>query len=88
MELDSASLQQDLMLLGRVAAAMALGGLVGFEREVSKHAAGLRTHMLIAGAAALIVGLGDVIAQHFAQEPYRALLQVDPVRLIEATSRP
>lgn len=85
MELDSASLQQDLILLGRVAAAMVLGSLVGFEREISKHAAGLRTHMLIAGAAALIVGLGDVIAQHFAQEPYRELLQVDPVRLIEAT---
>jgi putative Mg2+ transporter-C (MgtC) family protein len=85
MDLDIASLQQDLILLGRVAAAMVLGGMVGIEREVSRHAAGLRTHMLIAGAAALIVGLGDVIAQHFAGEPYRELLRVDPVRLIEAT---
>lgn len=40
--------------------------------------------MLIAGAAALIVGLGDVIAEHFAEEQYRDLLQVDPGRLIEA----
>jgi putative Mg2+ transporter-C (MgtC) family protein len=40
--------------------------------------------MLIAGAAALIVGLGDSIAEHFQQERYRDLLQVDPVRLIEA----
>ena len=34
--------------------------------------------------AALIVGLGDSIAEHFQQERYRDLLQVDPVRLIEA----
>jgi putative Mg2+ transporter-C (MgtC) family protein len=51
---------------------------------MGKHAAGLRTHMLIAGAAALIVGLGDSVAEHFQQERYRDLLQVDPVRLIEA----
>ncbi|HSX63862.1 MAG TPA: MgtC/SapB family protein [Pseudoxanthomonas sp.] len=64
--------------------AMLLGGVLGLEREMGRHAAGLRTHMLISGAAALIVGLGDVIAQHFAQEQYRELLRVDPVRLIEA----
>lgn len=75
---------EDLWILVRVAAAMLFGGVLGIERELSKHAAGLRTHMLIAGAAALIVGLGDLIAGHFAQERYRELLQVDPVRLIEA----
>ncbi|MCX2919599.1 MgtC/SapB family protein [Stenotrophomonas rhizophila] len=63
---------------------MLLGATLGIEREMGKHAAGLRTHMLIAGAAALIVGLGDSIAEHFQEERYRDLLQVDPVRLIEA----
>ena len=77
-------LEQDLSILLRIAAAMVFGGLIGIEREMGKHAAGLRTHMLIAGAAALIVGLGDSIAEHFQQERYRDLLQVDPVRLIEA----
>lgn len=76
--------EQDLSILLRIAAAMVLGGLIGVEREIGKHAAGLRTHMLIAGAAALIVGLGDSIAEHFQEERYRDLLQVDPVRLIEA----
>jgi len=76
--------QQDLDILIRVGAAMLLGGVLGIERELGRHAAGLRTHMLIAGAAALIVGLGDVVAQHFTQESYAELLQVDPVRLIEA----
>ncbi|MDG2524027.1 MgtC/SapB family protein [Stenotrophomonas sp. HITSZ_GD] len=77
-------LGQDLFVVLRVAAAMVLGGVIGIEREIGRHPAGLRTHMMIAGAAALIVGLGDSIAEHFQQERYRDLLQVDPVRLIEA----
>ncbi|KAG1390726.1 hypothetical protein G6F58_012905 [Rhizopus delemar] len=77
-------LTQDVSILLRVGAAMLFGGVLGVEREMGKHAAGLRTHMLIAGAAALIVGLGDSVAEHFQQERYRALLQVDPVRLIAA----
>ncbi len=77
-------LEQDLSILLRIAVAMMLGATLGIEREMGKHAAGLRTHMLIAGAAALIVGLGDSIAEHFQEERYRDLLQVDPVRLIEA----
>lgn len=76
--------EQDLVILGRVAAAMALGGVLGFERERGRHAAGLRTHMLIAGAAALIVSLGDVMAQRFAGEGYRTLIRMDPMHLIEA----
>lgn len=77
-------LEQDLSILLRIAVAMLLGATLGIEREMGKHAAGLRTHMLIAGAAALIVGLGGSIAEHFQEERYRDLLQVDPVRLIEA----
>lgn len=74
----------ELWILLRVAVAMALGGVLGIEREIGRHAAGLRTHMMIAGAAALIVGLGDVLADHFTQEPYRDLLRIDPGRLIES----
>jgi len=74
----------DVGILLRVAAAMLFGGALGIEREMGKHAAGLRTHMLIAGAAALIVGLGDSVAEHFQRDEYRDLLQVDPIRLIEA----
>ena len=77
-------MHEDLWILLRIAAAMLFGGVLGIERELGRHAAGLRTHMLISGAAALIVGLGDVVAQHFAGERYRDLLRIDPVRLIEA----
>lgn len=75
---------QELWILVRVGAAMLLAGVLGIERELGRHAAGLRTHMLIGGAAALIVGLGDLMSAHFAKEQYRDLLQMDPVRLIEA----
>lgn len=79
-----AILSEDLWILTRVAAAMLLGGVLGIERELGRHAAGLRTHMMVSGAAALIVGLGDVIAQHFSEEAYAELLRIDPGRLIEA----
>ncbi|MGH8087932.1 MAG: MgtC/SapB family protein, partial [Stenotrophomonas sp.] len=39
-------LEQDLSILLRIAAAMLFGGVLGLERELGKHAAGLRTHML------------------------------------------
>lgn len=74
----------ELWILLRVAAAMALGGVLGIERELGRHAAGLRTHMMIAGAAALIVGLGDVVAEQFTREQYRELVRIDPGHLIKA----
>ena len=38
-------LTQDMSILLRVAAAMVFGGVLGVEREMGKHAAGLRTHI-------------------------------------------
>ena len=40
--------------------------------------------MLIAGAAALIAGLGHLLAADFSNEEYRELVRIDPVRVIEA----
>jgi putative Mg2+ transporter-C (MgtC) family protein len=47
---------QGIIIL-EVIVAMVLGGLIGIEREGASKAAGLRTHMLVAGAAALFGGL-------------------------------
>ena len=76
--------QAQLAIIATVAYAMLLGGAVGFERELKDRPAGFRTHMLVAGAAALLVGLGDLLAVHFSAETYRELVRVDPIRLIEA----
>jgi putative Mg2+ transporter-C (MgtC) family protein len=64
--------------------AMFLGGLIGYEREVAEKPAGLRTHILVAGAATLFVALGEtVIAQYLALFSADAV-RADPVRIFEA----
>jgi putative Mg2+ transporter-C (MgtC) family protein len=43
--------------LTRMGAAAALGGIIGLERELNGHFAGLRTHMMVAiGCAVFVVG--------------------------------
>ena len=73
-----------LQVLATTAYAMLLGGAIGFERELKNRPAGFRTHMLVAGACAMLVGLVDLIALRFAGEAYRELVRIDPIRLIEA----
>ena len=72
-----------LIVLRDAALAMLLGGVIGFERELKNRPAGFRTHMLVGGAAALLVGLGQlVITDHRLDSELR--LTIDPLRLVEA----
>lgn len=65
--------------------AMLLGGLVGLEREIAGKPAGLRTNMLVSGAAAFIVKLSDLLVERFvADVGQTALVRVDSLRVIEA----
>ena len=75
--------QQQLEVVGAVAYAMLLGGLVGFDRERKNRPAGFRTHMLVAAAAALLVGMGRLMVNERLAGP-AAGLQIDPLRLVEA----
>lgn len=70
-----------LAVLGEVAVAMVLGGLIGFERELAQRPAGLRTHMLLAGACALIVGIGDAMLSVFGAS-HSEFIRADPFRLV------
>jgi putative Mg2+ transporter-C (MgtC) family protein len=70
-------------ILGEVALAMLLGGVIGFEREVADKPAGFRTQMLVAGAAALFVGLADAVILRFLVEG-KPNITADPVRVVEA----
>jgi putative Mg2+ transporter-C (MgtC) family protein len=74
----------EIRILLSVACAMLLGGLLGIEREQAEKPAGFRTHKLVAGAAALLVGLGDVLTEHFNAEAYSERLRIDPLRIVEA----
>lgn len=64
--------------------AIFLGGLMGLERELAAKPAGLRTHMLVAGASALLVILGDIMIQHYSTSAAGQVIQADPIRIMEA----
>ncbi len=78
------SLGAQLEMLGEVALAMALGALLGLERELAQKSAGLRTNMLVAGAAAMLVGLVDALLHRFLLPAISPLVRADPVPVITA----
>src|SRR5947209_8422375 len=66
----------------RLCIAAALGGIIGFERELGERSAGLRTHALVATASALIMlvsayGFNDIITPRtVVLDPSRVAAQV------------
>ncbi|MFU1478179.1 MgtC/SapB family protein [Roseovarius sp. C7] len=73
-----------LIAATRLAAAVVLGGIIGYERERREKPAGLRTHMLVSMAAALFI----IVSQQLANLPFgdSDALRVDPLRLVEAVT--
>jgi len=71
----------ELIMLGRMALAVALCAIIGIEREFHGRPAGLRTHLLVGAGSALIMIVGAAIAQ----ESYKSdagVQSVDIARLI------
>jgi len=71
----------EIEILLQVVVAVCLGGLIGIERELSHKPAGIRTHMFVSGAAALMVSLSYIMIKDFSQA---YSVQSDPVRVMEA----
>lgn len=73
---------EQLRVLPGVIYAMALGGAIGYERELKDRPAGFRTHMLVAATSALLLGLSRMVLEddHYAGTG----LRIDPLRLVEA----
>ena len=69
----------DLDLVSRLGVAAVLGLLLGLDREIRGHAAGLRTHGLICFASAAMTVA--IIALHLQLNGQR----MDPLRIFEAT---
>jgi putative Mg2+ transporter-C (MgtC) family protein len=68
-------------LIVRLLAASALGSVIGFERERSPRAAGIRTHMLVCVGACLFMivsayGFNNVLGDHVVLDPSRVAAQV------------
>ena len=57
----------NLETIGRILLAIALGGVIGFEREIKHRPAGLRTHMLVSLGAAIFT----LMSISFAVDPAR-----------------
>jgi putative Mg2+ transporter-C (MgtC) family protein len=70
-------------VVARIAFAMLLGGVIGLEHEMKDRPAGFRTHTLVAGAAAMLTGMGDMMLAQ-AQHDHDGRVQIDPFRLVEA----
>ena len=72
------------VIAARIALAALLGGRVGFEREWRARPAGLRTHILVCIAAAIVAVLSIEIthSSYFDGDNVR----IDPIRLIEAVT--
>lgn len=62
--------------------AMVLGAVIGLEREMADKPVGLRTNILLAGAACLLVYLGFIIVQESGSLSPNS--QGDAVRVLEA----
>jgi putative Mg2+ transporter-C (MgtC) family protein len=71
-------------ILAEVAMAMVLGGIIGAEREMARKPAGFRTHMLVSGAAALLVGLAFSLVSTSVQSTWTAAVTADPIRILQA----
>jgi putative Mg2+ transporter-C (MgtC) family protein len=64
-----------LLVAGRAGMGAICGLLIGLERQLSNKVVGLRTHMLVASAAALATGMGELLyaASDDAGDPSRIL---------------
>lgn len=67
-----------IYIAGRLALALVLGGLIGFEREKSSSAAGFRTHILVCLGSTLVMLLSAYGFSQFAGKPN---ITMDPTRL-------
>lgn len=74
----------ELEAVGAAAYAMLLGGVIGYERELKNRPAGFRTHMLVAGAAALLMTMSHLALQDPPASDDSIRLTSDPLRLVEA----
>lgn len=74
--------ENDLSILIRLLVIVVLAGFIGWERETTGKAAGLRTHILVGVGAVLFVVLGEAFVVKF--RAYDQNMQFDPIRIVEA----
>ena len=73
-----------LLLLIRLGVAGALSAVLGWEREVARKPAGLRTHMLVGVASALFTVLAELAVMDYPGD--QGGMRADPIRVIQAVA--
>lgn len=71
-----------LVIIGRVAGALAVGAMIGFERSFHGRPAGFRTHALVCIASALLM-IVTVYQGHWMHEVPMGGIQTDPTRMAQ-----
>jgi putative Mg2+ transporter-C (MgtC) family protein len=74
--------QTDLRVLMQLLVSLVLTAILGWERESTGKAAGLRTHMLVGMSATLFVSLGEILMLRF--QTFGDTVRFDPLRIMEA----
>jgi len=72
----------ELHLLIRFLVALVLSAIIGVEREFHGRPAGLRTHLLVGGGAALIVVVGELLVRALTQSGAESGVRLDQARII------
>jgi putative Mg2+ transporter-C (MgtC) family protein len=72
----------ELVILGRLAGAILIGAMIGFERTFHGRPAGFRTHALVCLASALLM-LVTVYQMHWMTEVPIEAIRADPTRMAQ-----
>jgi putative Mg2+ transporter-C (MgtC) family protein len=74
--------QDDLIIIGRVAGAVLIGALIGFERSFHGRPAGFRTHSLVCIASALLM-IVTVYQNEWMTHVSQDAIRTDPTRMAQ-----
>lgn len=78
------TIEHQLSVLLEILISIILGGIIGIERELAQKPAGMRTHMLVAGATTFLVAMGDALMDSYAISAYKDYIGADPFRIMGA----
>ena len=73
---------EDLVIIGRVAGALVIGGMIGFERTFRGRPAGFRTHSLVCIASSLLM-IVTVYQNQWMTELAHDAIRTDPTRMAQ-----
>jgi putative Mg2+ transporter-C (MgtC) family protein len=73
---------EDLVIIGRVAGALVIGGMIGFERTFRGRPAGFRTHSLVCIASSILM-IVTVYQNRWMTEMAYEAIRTDPTRMAQ-----